>query len=88
MVYLGYCGLFKDAILIKPQRSKDLLKVSPRSVFNCYIVGTPSSGKVSSQIFNLLMQSTFLDAFIRSDHQHVNNSSERSVVNQIEDAHG
>lgn len=39
LVYIGYCGQFKDAIIIYKEKAKDLLKESRRKVFNCYIIG-------------------------------------------------
>jgi hypothetical protein len=39
LVYIGYCGRFKDAITIYKYKIKDLLKISKRKVFNCYVVG-------------------------------------------------
>ena len=39
LVYIGYCGTFKDAIQIIKYKPRDLLKTSTRKVFNCFIIG-------------------------------------------------
>lgn len=39
LVYIGYCAKFKDAITIYKYKIKELLKVSKRKVFNCYVIG-------------------------------------------------
>lgn len=47
LVYIGYCGRMKDAIQIKKFKLRDLLKTSQRKVFNCYVIGHQSCGKVT-----------------------------------------
>jgi len=39
LVYIGYCGKMKDAVIIIKSKVKDLLKISKRKVFNCYVIG-------------------------------------------------
>ncbi len=55
LVYLGYCGSMENSAQLKKVKIGDLLKVSKRKVFNCYIIGSHSCGK-----------SSFLDCFINS----------------------
>lgn len=47
LVYVGYCGQMKNAISLKNFRAKDAFKSSSkRKVFNCYLIGNSSCGKV------------------------------------------
>jgi hypothetical protein len=40
LVYIGYQDRFRDAVQVFKYKESDVLKVSKRKVFNCFIVGT------------------------------------------------
>lgn len=40
LVYIGYQERLKDAVQAYRYKESDVLKVSKRKVFNCYVVGT------------------------------------------------
>ena len=78
LVYLGYCGLLNQATSLKKFKIKDLLKISNRKIFNCYVVGAHGCGK-----------SSFLDSFIGVEHEHpMSTTTARSVVNLAYDNSG
>lgn len=83
--YLGYLGFEKNTIsalkVTKPRRTRRINNkvyrtlVADRTVFSCFVLGSPGSGK--SSLLDTFLQQPYNDLYIPTIHQ-------RTVVNSVE----